>query len=173
MRTLSVFNIALVGLGLAALAWTGPAMAQTEDESQEAESQEAAIEEAMVLEAHERLIESYTQGDTETFSSLLDPSAELLIFHPRGYFQFESFPQVRKGMEHMLKRLGASEWVEREIRVVVRDEVGWVTSLILIEWEGMTEPLMARGTEVWVKRAAGWRLIHGHWSESPRRPGLH
>ena len=78
----------MVGLGLAALVCTGPAMAQTEGERPEAEVLAGEVLEGEVLEVHGRLIEAYTQGDTETFSSLLDPSAELLIFHPRGYFQF-------------------------------------------------------------------------------------
>ena len=122
MRTLTVLDNAMLWVGMMILVSTGTGVAQTEGENGE----------EVVMGLHRQLIEAYSNGDTETFRSLLDPSAELLIFHPRGYFQFESFPQVSKGMEHMLKRLGASTWVERDVRVVIREEVGWVTSLIAI-----------------------------------------
>jgi len=151
----------------------GPVLGQDEEMAGDAEAASEVVatpsgDEAAVLEAHSHLMRAYAAVDAPAMSALLDPSADLFIFHPRGNLEFGNFPDASRGLEYMFSRLGPSTWSnETSQRVTVRDDVAWYTYYLDMEWGGSTEPMSARGTEIWVKRASGWRLIHGHWSEDP------
>ena len=162
-----------------ALGSVGSALGQDEEGAGDAVSAEEASEiaatasgdVAAVLEAHDHLMRAYAAVDAPGVSALLDPSADLFIFHPRGNLEFGNFPDASRGLEHMFGRVGPSTWSnESSQRVTVRDDVAWYTYYLEMEWGGSTEPMSARGTEIWVRRASGWRLIHGHWSEDPGIP---
>jgi len=124
-----------------------------------------------VIEAHEALIEAYETADTDAFVALLEPSAELLIFHPRLVDRFDGIDRAKQGLARMFERLGGAKWSVFHPIVIVRGEVAWVTSHVLIESPTLEAPLLGRGTEIWVRRGEGWRLVHGHWSEDPTRRG--
>lgn len=133
--------------------------------AQEGPSPETEAE-AAVLDAHRALIEAYATTDVDELAALLAPSEDLLIFHPRGNLEFQGLPDVRRGLEQMLKDVGPStftdEWPKH---LVVHGDVAWYTYEITMQWDGADKGITARGTEIWVEHAGGWRLAHAHWSE--------
>jgi len=98
---------------------------------------------------------------------MLDPSAELLVFHPQFNHRFEGIDEVRQEIGKMFDRLAGADWSDHHAAVVVEGDVGWITSQVLIESPNLDPPFIGRGTEIYVRRPEGWRLIHAHWSAVP------
>jgi ketosteroid isomerase-like protein len=124
-------------------------------------------DEAAVVAAHEALIAAYEAGDVDAFVALLDPTPDLLIYHPRLVHRYAGIDQVTGSLPRMFKRLQGASWLDAHASVNVDGSVAWLNSHVLIEAPGLDEPFAGRGTEVWVKRSGGWRLAHGHWSVNP------
>ena len=120
-----------------------------------------------VVEAHEALLAAYEQGDIEAFVAVLDPTAELLIFHPRVRARFDGVEKVREEMGRMFAGLGGAAWSDHHAVVQVKGDVAWITAQTLIESPNLDPPFTGRGTEIWVRRPDGWKLTHGHWSALP------
>lgn len=155
----------VVGLffAIALLGAFGPAGSR----AQEKETRAADDARQAVYDAHLELIAAYAQVDIDALAGLMDPSDDLLIYHPRGNLKFSTLPSVRHGLERMLEHVGPSTWSnETDSHVVVSGDVAWHTYMLSMEWSGVIEPIRVRATEVWVHRASGWRLVHAHWSDS-------
>jgi len=135
--------------------------------AEEAPAASADEERAAVMTAHRDLLTAYATADIDALAGLMNPSEDLLIYHPRGNLQFKSLPSVRHGLERMLNRVGPLTWSdERNNHVVVSGDVAWHTYELGMAWSGDVDPIDVRGTEIWLQRAGGWRLVHAHWSES-------
>jgi hypothetical protein len=120
-----------------------------------------------LLEAHQALADAYQRGNVDDFLLLLEKSDDLLIYHPRMDDRFTGIDEARERLPSMFERLGKPTWLDVHVRARVEGGVGWVTSHVVIESNGIDEPFTGRGTEVWVLRDSGWRLAHGHWSANP------
>ena len=120
-----------------------------------------------VVEAHEALLSAYERGDIEAFVAGLDPTAELLIFHPRIRARFDGVDKVREEMGGMFARLAGAAWSDHHAIVQVKGDVAWITAQTLIESPNLDPPFTGRGTEIYVRRPEGWKLTHGHWSALP------
>lgn len=120
-----------------------------------------------LIAAHRSLIEAFEGGDTEGVIRLLDPSPELLIFHPMLRGRFDSIARIKAELPAMFAAFGKATWTEVHPIVVASGDVGWVTSNVLIEAERLDTAFVGRATEIWVHRDGRWRLIHGHWSSLP------
>ena len=88
-------------------------------------------------------------------SVLLDPSADLRIFHPKGDLKIESFHEARPMLEEMLVNLGEGTWSERDTKVRVSGDVAWYTGRLRIRW-----PNRSRCTP---------RSVRYYWTASPFR----
>ena len=137
-------------------------------EQQEPQSiADATADRQAVVEAHEALLSAYEQGDIEAFVAGLDPTAELLIFHPRIRARFDGVDRVREEMGGMFARLGGAAWSDHHAIVQVKGDVAWITAQTLIESPNLDPPFTGRGTEIYVRKPEGWKLAHGHWSSLP------
>jgi ketosteroid isomerase-like protein len=120
-----------------------------------------------VIAAHRKLIEAYQQGDAETFVGMLEPSPRLLVFHPLLENRFDGIEEARSAAAAMFAKLGSSQWTDAHPSAMVEGDVAWLTSEVLVEPSGRKQPFVGRGTEIWVRGDAGWRLVHAHWSTNP------
>ncbi len=130
---------------------------------------QATSGEPALIEAHQALHQALGSQNVEGVVALLDSSPKLLIFHPLLEDRFDSIDAVRSKLPEMFKHLGKASWTEVHPEAVQIGNVGWITSNLLIESPALPSPFIGRGTEIWVKEANGWRLIHAHWSEVPQR----
>jgi hypothetical protein len=138
----------------------------TSARAEEADGRPESPDVVAVREAHTKLLQAYASVNVDDLTALLEPSKRLLIFHPRGDLSFDSLPSVRWGIERMMSKVGPSTWLnESHSKINVVGDVAWHTYYMTMEWDGLAEPIRTRGTEIWVRHAAGWRLVHAHWSE--------
>lgn len=120
-----------------------------------------------VVKAHEALVDGYERGDVAAFVRVLDPSADLLVIHPRLEERFDGIDEVRREIPRMFERLGGAQWSDYHVVVSVHGDVAWLTSHVLVESRNVPDPFLGRGTEIYIRRPDGWKLIHGHWSSAP------
>jgi len=120
-----------------------------------------------LIDAHTRLIDAYEAGDSEAFLALLDTSRDLLLFHPMTEERFESVDEIREAMPRMFAKLGPLVWTDAHPVVIQRGEIAWITSNFLLDSPRGDFHFVGRSTEIWIRHAEGWRLIHGHWSQQP------
>lgn len=132
----------------------GPAATDNEDSS-------------AVIEAHQRFVRAIETSDTVGLTRLLDPSAELLVFHPRVDSRIDGIEEAARGFEKMLGRGASTDWTEVHAMVNRHGDVAWLTSHVVLESSALPEPFLGRGTEIWIRRTDGWKLVHGHWSPEP------
>jgi ketosteroid isomerase-like protein len=121
---------------------------------------------ADVVAAHRMLVQAYRAGDTDTFVGLLDPSPQLLVFHPFLQNRFDGIEKVRSAAPAMFARLGQSQWTDVHPSAVVEGDVAWLTGQVLIEPAGRDRPFVGRGTEIWVRRETSTRRSSLHTSRS-------
>ncbi|MFQ5599980.1 MAG: YybH family protein [Candidatus Krumholzibacteriia bacterium] len=140
--------------------------ARTRDWTQPTVQSEAEAVQA-VLESHDQLVRAYEAHNVEIFTSLLEPSPDLLIFHPMIKSRFDDLGKVERGLTRMFRRLGDAKWTVVDPVVVVHGDVAWLTANIMVDSPMLPVPFVGRGTEIWVRRDGAWRLIHAHWSENP------
>jgi ketosteroid isomerase-like protein len=122
---------------------------------------------ADLVDAHRALLRAYEAEDVTAFIALLDPTPQLLIFHPLRQDRWDGIEEVRENLGAMFKKLGPAFWSEVHTQASLQGEVGWVSYHVVIERQAGGEAFVGRGTEVWVHRADGWKLSQGHWSEQP------
>lgn len=120
-----------------------------------------------LIDAHTSLIDAYEAGDVERFVSLLDPSNDLLIFHPMSEDRFESVAEVREKMSRMFAKIGKVTWTDAHPVVIQRGDIAWITSNFLLDSPDLDYHFIGRGTEIWVRDGNRWQLIHAHWSKQP------
>lgn len=126
---------------------------------------------AAVVAAHKALVRAYESGDGAAFLGLLDPTPQLVVFHPFLQNRFDGIDTAREEIPKMFARLGPSEWTDVHSAVVVEGDAAWLTGQVLVEPANRERPFIGRGTEIWVRRDDGWRLAHGHWSPNPELYG--
>lgn len=120
-----------------------------------------------VRAAHHRLMNAYGSMDAGEILNLLADAESVHLFHPRGNLDFEGKDTIKWGLQRMWERVGPAAWLdEAHNRVVVEGNVAWHTYYMSMRWEERDESIDARGTEIWVRRDGGWRLMHAHWSEN-------
>jgi len=120
-----------------------------------------------LIDAHTKLIEAYESGNVDQYVSMLDPSSDLLIFHPMSEDRFESVEEIREKMPRMFARIGKVTWTDAHPVVIQRGDIAWITSNFLLDSPELDYHFIGRGTEIWVRDGDRWRLIHGHWSKQP------
>lgn len=151
-------------LGLAAL----PACSGNETEGRAPRSEPRADQAEMeLLKAHDAFVGALRDADVEGAAAFLDPSPELVLFPVDGSARLEGFEQAKQGLKALFRALGPAEWTVVHVSPTVHGGAGWLTYHFAVETGGGAEPLLGRGTEIWVRRADGWKLVHGHWSRDP------
>lgn len=131
----------------------------------------AAPDEMGLIAAHKSLIQAMEAGDVAALTALLDPSPDLLIFHPFMENRFNGIGEVDQGLSKMFEELGTLNWTEAHGKIDLHGNVGWITSHVLIRSAALPNPFVGRGTEIWVHGPGGWRLNHAHWSENAELVG--
>lgn len=124
-----------------------------------------------VIAAHQALIAAMEAGDVAAVTALMDPTANLLVFHPFVENRFDGIGEVDEGLDVMFGHLGPVSWTEAHSSLDMEGNVAWMTSHVLIKTPEMPGPFVGRGTEIWVLRPGGWRLTHAHWSENAEVAG--
>jgi ketosteroid isomerase-like protein len=122
-----------------------------------------------VLRAHTSLVQAYESSDAAGFSALLEPSGELLIFHPIYENLFLGPERTQDGIRRMFRLIGEAAWTDITTKVRVLGDVAWVMTTSQVESKRHAVVMDTRGTEVWVNTKQGWRLTHAHWSQNPER----
>jgi ketosteroid isomerase-like protein len=130
-----------------------------------------AADEMGVIAAHKQLIDAMEAGDVAAMTALMDPSTNLLIFHPFIENRFEGIGEVDAGLGKMFGELGPVSWTEAHASIGIEGDVAWLTAHVLIKSPALPSPFVGRGTEIWVHRPGGWRLTHAHWSENAELAG--
>lgn len=120
-----------------------------------------------VLAAHEALVAAYERTDAEAFRALIDDGSGFLVFHPLTESRFDEETVAEGGLDRMFGQIRGAHWTDVHLDVGVHGNTAWVTSHVLLESASLDAPFVGRGSEVWVRRPDGWRLVHGHWSENP------
>ena len=146
---------------------------QSTEQSQPTTPDPAASVEAdeqAVIEAHQALIDAYQSVDIDAFTRHLAPAPNLLIFHPRLQSRYDGIEDVREGLGKMFERFSQTTWTDFHPIVSIEGDIGWLTSQVLVESPELEVPFAGRGTEIWLRRDDGWKLVHGHWSETPEEP---
>lgn len=128
---------------------------------------DTAADRQAVLDAHQALVEAYQKGDADAFVLMLDKSDDLLIYHPRIEDRWQGIDDVQANLAPMFARLGKATWLDVHLDLEIEGDVGWITSHVVIESPNVDVPFTGRGTEIWIRRADSWRLVHGHWSPNP------
>lgn len=135
------------------------------------EAQDSEADAQAVIEAHQALVAAYQAGDIEAYIDLLAPTQELLIFHPFVEDRFDDVDEIRRHLGRMFGRFSERAWTDVHPGVVVNGDVAWLTSHVLIKSPDLEAAFVGRGTEIWLRTPAGWRLVHGHWSEHAELAG--
>jgi ketosteroid isomerase-like protein len=120
-----------------------------------------------VIDAHRTLVQAYESGDADAFTDMLVATPQLLIFHPLMENRFDGIEEVRENLGSMFTRLGQASWLDAHPVVIVKGDVAWLTTQLVIESPNLEAPFVGRGTELWLRQGDGWRLVHGHWSRIP------
>ena len=120
-----------------------------------------------VVEVHESLLAAMEAGDGPGVAALLDSAHDILVFHPAVETRFDGADAIADGIGRMLGNNVPVEITEVHLQVWVDGDVSWLTSHLLLESPNLPEAVAARGTEVWRRADAGWRLAHAHWSAQP------
>ena len=170
-RPVRSFLIVPLALGLALGA---PGCGERADPQAEAPRQApvaSAEEEQSLIDAHLALIAAFQNLDADAFVALLEPTQPLLIFHPLLENRFDGRDEAREGVARMFSRMDDVSWTDVHPTVMIRGELAWVTSQILVTSSHMSDPFVGRGTEIWIRGDDGWKLIHGHWSEHAKLAG--
>ena len=81
--------------------------------------------------------------------------------------RFDGIEEVREAMGRMFARLGGAEWSDHHLIALVEGDVAWITAQVAVESPSLDPPLIGRGTEIYVRKPDGWKLVHGHWSAAP------
>jgi len=162
-RRRAILDLVALGLcaGLIACATGEPAGEEAAPAGEAAKADEMGL-----IAAHKSLIDAMEAGDVAALTALLDPSPDLLIFHPFLENRFNGIGEVDQGLSRMFEELGTLSWTEAHGKIDLEGNVGWVTSHILIKSASLPSPFVGRGTEIWVYGPGGWRLNHAHWSEN-------
>jgi ketosteroid isomerase-like protein len=150
-----------------------PAVEPETRETEAVDSQGSEGDAQAVMEAHEALVDAYERGDIEAFVNLLAPSPDLLIYHPFVEDRFDDIDEIRQKLGRMFGRFSERAWTDAHPSVVVNGDVAWVASHVLIKSPDLDSAFVGRGTEIWLRVPAGWRLVHGHWSEHAELAGAH
>lgn len=164
----------LAAAGLLALAsWScpGPTPPPAAEPGPGADEMSSRSDEGAVIAAHRSLIQAFQAADVESIVALLDPTPELLIFHPILENRFDGPQEAREGLTRMFERLGALEWTEVHPQIAIHGDIAIHTSQVLLKSATREEPFIGRGTEVWLRRGGEWALLHAHWSEHARLAG--
>jgi ketosteroid isomerase-like protein len=160
------------GLYLALMACAGPGSDQEVPvQGAEGTSVPGGPDEMSLIEAHKALIGAMETGDVAALTALVDPSHELLIFHPFVHNRFEGIEEVDAGLSRMFEHLGSVSWTEAHAGIALEGNVGWVTSHVVIKSAALPGAFVGRGTEIWIHGPGGWRLNHAHWSENAELAG--
>jgi ketosteroid isomerase-like protein len=122
-----------------------------------------------VIEAHKALVAAYQSGDVEAYVGLLAP--EPLIYHPFVEDRFDDTEEIRRNLGRMFGRFSERAWTDVHPGVEVNGDVAWLTAHVLIKSPELESAFVGRGTEIWLRTPAGWRLAHGHWSEHAELAG--
>ena len=120
-----------------------------------------------VIASHIALVKAWESGNVDAFVALLDPSPDLLIFHPVRADRFETIAAIRDALPVMFDKLGKAAWTEAHPYIVVNGNVAWLTEHFVIESANLETPFVGRATEIWVRTGDTWRLSHAHWSQRP------
>jgi hypothetical protein len=128
---------------------------------------ERGADEAGAAAAHGGFLDALRAADAGRASAFLDGSPELTLFPVQGDVRLDGPAEAGRGLEAMFRAIGPAEWTTVHEARVVRGGAAWFTYQFAVEAEGRPEPLLGRGSEVWVHRPDGWKLAHGHWSSQP------
>ena len=167
-RRRPAFTALAVSFCLAVFACAGP---QTPGDAATGGEEPDGPDEMGLIAAHKALIGAMETGDVAALTALLDPSEELLIFHPFLENRFNGIGEVDSGLSRMFEEVGPVSWTEAHGRISMEGNVAWVTSHVLIKCPAMPNPFVGRGTEIWAHGPGGWRLKHAHWSENAELVG--
>ena len=167
-RRRPVFGVLLVSL---CVTWIACAPAEPPGEEAAEVTETAGADEMGLIAAHKGLIQAMEAGDVAAFTALLDPSPDLLIFHPFLENRFSGIGEVDQGLSRMFEEVGPLSWTEAHGKIDLVGNVGWITSHVLVKAAKLPNAFVGRGTEIWVYGPGGWRLHHAHWSENAELVG--
>jgi ketosteroid isomerase-like protein len=124
-----------------------------------------------LISAHKALIKAMEASDVAAVTALVDPSADLIVFHPFLENRFDGIGEVDEGLGRMFEQLGGLTWTESHAAIGLEGNAGWVTSHVMIKSGAFERSFVGRGTEIWVNGPGGWRLKHAHWSQNASLSG--
>lgn len=168
-RWCSLCGLAAAGLILALAGCAGSETAE-DQVTEAAASGEAAAEpdELGAIAAHQKLIQALEAGDAAALTALLDPSPELLIFHPFKQSRFGGVEEIDQGLSRMFEDVGSLSWTEMHQTIRIDGNIAWLTAQLIVRSAELPQPFLGRSTEIWVHGPEGWRLSHAHWSQDAK-----
>ena len=133
-----------------------------------------------VLEVHDAYLDANATFDVQALARVWDDDPTDVFFNLNGH-TYVGRDQWFRLWDHYRPRLRTGRWEPDDIKVLIRGDLAVLTShrLSPIQWIG-SEPAPAtfrdrperrsRATMVMVRRGAGWKIAHVHFSETSQEP---
>lgn len=115
-----------------------------------------------VIALERRAMDGWARGNPDPFLASADP--EITYFHVMTEKRVEGLSNVRALVEPYRGRPLFESYEMLEPKVQVAGDVA-VLTYVLLRRNG-TATNRWNATEVYRRRAEGWRLIHSHWSQT-------
>lgn len=139
-----------------------------------------------LLALHANYLDANTRFDWEQVRAVFSDSAAAEFFNMNG-FTYRGLPHWTRLWQYYATQVQSTDWTPYQVGGVIGDRTAtlWCHRRCRRRWVGADRPVkdvhyddsefMSRSTMVFLKEAAGWRVIHAHFSkgeEGPRPGGV-
>ena len=119
--------------------------------------------EAEVLAANQAFYDAFEALDYDRMAAIWSESAPLSCIHP-AWELIEGRPEVMASCKRIFESTSSITFALSDVHVYVAGDTGWVVLIEQIETRHGDERVAAstQATNVFVREAAGWRIVHHH-----------
>ena len=120
-----------------------------------------------VIALEQKALDGLAQGNPDVLLGLSD--ADISYFHAMTNGRLDGAPSVKSLVEPYRGRRLFDSWEMVQPRVQVSGDVA-VLTYVLVQRNGSAAARW-NGTQVYQRKASGWRIIHTHWSQTDGNTG--
>ena len=115
-----------------------------------------------IIALERKVMDGWIQGNPDPFLAVSD--ADITYFHVVTEKRIDGLPALKSLVEPYRGRSLFDSYEMLEPRVQVAGDIAVLTYVLLRRNGSATSRWNA--TQVYQKKAAGWRIIHSHWSQT-------
>ena len=112
-RSVPLLLALALGLVLAACGGYDSAPDEATGAAAAAEGAQGGLDEMGLIAAHKSLIRAMEEGNITDLTALMDPTSDLIVFHPFVENRFDGITEVDEGLGRMFEQLGGVSWTVR------------------------------------------------------------